>query len=119
MVSIDATPKSCAEQKEPLRTPSFDSQTLPLLGAKLNSHALKKTLVLDVDETLCHATTLPTDDADFTVCVRQFSGFLKFNVRKRPFVDEFLAHMGRVYEVVFFSSANEDYSNKLLDRIDT
>ena len=44
---------------------------------------------------------------------------LEFFVRKRPFIDEFLEQMSRVYEVVFFSSASEEYTNKLLDRIDS
>ena len=41
-----------------------------------------------------------------------------FYCKKRPFVDEFIAAVGKKFEVVFFCSANEEYANKVLDVLD-
>ena len=71
-----------------------------------------------MDETLCHATTEPIDNPDFVVEVKQQGVYIPFYVLKRPFIDEFLEVVGKLYEVIFFTSANEDYSNKVLDVLD-
>ena len=77
-----------------------------LLGEQTRFNKGKKTLVLDVDETLCHATTWDDENADFSIDVRQDGRIETFHVRKRPFVDEFLAVVGKLYELVFFSAAS-------------
>jgi carboxy-terminal domain RNA polymerase II polypeptide A small phosphatase len=37
---------------------------------------------------------------------------------KRPFLDEFLEHLFDNFEVVFYTSAIEQYANLVLDEID-
>ena len=80
----------------------------------------RKTLVLDLDETLVHASfevnnrpsrcpspSLKQDDtgSDFSVSVRIGRKLYAAHVRKRPFVEEFLKRMGELYEVVVFTAS--------------
>lgn len=52
--------------------------------------ASRKTLVLDLDETLVHSTVKPSPLASFAVEVYLEGNYCKFHVFKRPFVDHFL-----------------------------
>lgn len=70
----------------------------------------KKLLILDVDETLIHARTSPLDRApDFTV--------FDYHVYKRPFLDQFLQEIQADFKIAFWSSASDDYVEKIVDTI--
>lgn len=78
------------------------------------------TLVLDLDETLVHCTTDPTEAAtpDFIFDVN-FNGTLyKVRVNKRPFFHEFIQFVSRLFEVVVFTASQRVYADKLLDILD-
>ena len=65
----------------------------------------KKTLVLDLDETLAHASyqKFATPDIEFTLKNENHS--TEIFVKKRPFVNEFLAIVSKYYEVVIFTAS--------------
>lgn len=66
----------------------------------LNSQ--KILLILDLDETLIHATSHKIrDDFDFQV--------FHYFVYKRPFLDEFIATCVEHFELAVWSSASDDY----------
>ena len=72
---------------------------------------MRKLLILDVDETLIFATEEPLSRiADFTVGN-------KYNVYKRPFVEQFLAWCFENFEVAVWTSATEDYAAEVLANI--
>ena len=54
---------------------------------------------IDLDETLVHSSFKPLPFPDFTVDVMLDSELHMVSVRKRPFVEEFLVEMKKIYEV--------------------
>jgi len=89
-----------------------------LLGPKEKKFKGMKCLVLDLDETLVHSSFKPVRDADYVVPVEIEGIVYKVYVRKRPFVDEFLAECAKHYEIVVFTASLGKYANPLLDMLD-
>ena len=87
-----------------------------LLPNKLDN---KKTLVLDLDETLIHSAFepfKPKDDIKLKMKIKN-EGYI-IHVLKRPYLDEFLKIVTQKYEVVIFTASISDYANPLLDKLD-
>ena len=79
----------------------------------------KKTLILDLDETLVHSSFKPFSfSADLLLNIFVENGNHLVHVLKRPFVDEFLNEMSKIYEIVVFTASISQYANPLLDRLD-
>ena len=67
-------------------------------------------LILDLDETLIHATERPLDrPADFSV--------YGYHVYRRPYLDAFLAECARHFELAVWSSASDDYVRAAVETI--
>eukprot|EP01053_Blabericola_migrator_P004513 Blabericola_migrator_1__4512@NODE_2404_length_2816_cov_136_219716_g1507_i0_p2_GENE_NODE_2404_length_2816_cov_136_219716_g1507_i0NODE_2404_length_2816_cov_136_219716_g1507_i0_p2_ORF_typecomplete_len348_score22_07NIF/PF03031_18/1_1e49_NODE_2404_length_2816_cov_136_219716_g1507_i012292272 len=90
----------------------------PLLGPQRPSERGKKTLVLDLDETLVHSSFQPVALAAFVIPVEIESLTYEIYVAKRPGVDEFLSFCTELYEVVIFTASVGKYAGPLLDKID-
>lgn len=78
----------------------------------------KKTLVLDLDETLVHSSFKPIPDPDFVISIELDGVVHRVYVRKRPGVDNFLRVVGEKYEVVVFTASLAKYADPLLDILD-
>jgi RNA polymerase II subunit A small phosphatase-like protein len=78
----------------------------------------KKTLVLDLDETLVHSSFKPIPNADFVLSIDLEGNTHRVYVRKRPGVDHFLRHCAERYEVVVFTASLAKYADPLLDILD-
>ena len=84
----------------------------------------KKTLVLDLDETLVHSIgTIPSDSndipqSDFTIKVPQINSSHDVHVMVRPHVEEFLERMSKRFELVIFTASISKYANPLLNIVD-
>ena len=82
----------------------------------------KKTLVLDLDETLVHSIGEGAVDSsspsDFTIRVEQQNSSHDVHVMVRPHVEEFLERMSKRYELVIFTASISKYANPLLNVID-
>ena len=81
----------------------------------------RHTLVLDLDETLVHASALPMPRYDFSFSF-QFGGVQHtMYVRKRPFLEAFFNHL-QLYRdswaVVIFTASVRAYADALLDILD-
>ena len=79
----------------------------------------RKTLVLDLDETLIHSAFepfIPKDD--ITLTMKMKNDDIIIHVLKRPYLDEFLNIVTQKYEVVIFTASISDYANPLLDQLD-
>ncbi|XP_047043318.1 probable C-terminal domain small phosphatase [Lolium rigidum] len=110
----------------PPPTPSVVSSPRSQRPGKVHPAALppptdptKKTLFLDLDETLIHSQTDPVPDLyDFTVHPVICGQAITFYVRKRPGVDAFLHAAADAFEVVVFTAGLEQYASLVLDRLD-
>jgi len=77
-----------------------------------------KCLVLDLDETLVHSSFKPIPNPDFIIPVEIEDQVYKVYVVKRPGVDQFLAAMGGLFEVVVFTASLAKYADPVLDLLD-
>ena len=67
-------------------------------------------LILDVDETLIHATEKELNQkVDFRI--------FDYNIYKRPFLDEFLKEVKSDFLIAIWSSASDDYVEEITKRI--
>ncbi|XP_055624917.1 CTD nuclear envelope phosphatase 1 homolog isoform X1 [Toxorhynchites rutilus septentrionalis] len=86
----------------------------------------RKTLVLDLDETLIHShhdamprnTVKPGTPHDFTVKVTIDRHPVRFFVHKRPHVDYFLDIVSQWYDLVVFTASMEIYGAAVADKLD-
>ena len=91
-----------------------------LLPPKTPVHVNKNTLVLDLDETLVHSDLEQTAGkaADFSFPVHFNNQKHVVNVKKRPFLAEFMEFAARHFEVVVFTASQRVYAERLLDTLD-
>ncbi|XP_076948606.1 uncharacterized protein LOC143620921 [Bidens hawaiensis] len=83
----------------------------------------KKTVFLDVDETLIHSVPasglIRPQHYDFIVNPLLDGERVTFYVTKRPFVDEFLKFLHeKGFEIVVFTAGIEEYASLVLDTLD-
>jgi len=109
------------------QTVKYDLPPLsPLSRHRLNIVA-RKTLVLDLDETLIHShhdgiarpgIEKPNTPADFTLSVHIEGHPVRFCVHKRPHVDFFLNVISDWYDLVVFTASMEIYGSAVADKLD-
>eukprot|EP00210_Caulerpa_lentillifera_P008160 g7793.t1 len=93
---------------------------LPLLPPVLRSFSSRKTLVLDIDETLVHSELEPTDSMEFdhVFQVKYLGPPKTVGVKKRPFVEAFIQWCGENFELVTFTSSIKQYADQVIDWLD-
>jgi len=88
----------------------------------------RKTLVLDLDETLIHSVFKPIENSDMIIKIpdvitdnegNSYSLMNDIYVFKRPGVDMFLKRLSRYYELVIFTASIDKYANPVIDALDT
>jgi RNA polymerase II subunit A small phosphatase-like protein len=89
-----------------------------LLGELAPIDRGRKTLVLDLDETLVHSSFKPVSNADFIVPVEIEDQVHQVYVVKRPCVDQFMKRMGELFEIVVFTASLAKYADPVLDLLD-
>lgn len=89
-----------------------------LIGPLSKVDGGKKTLVLDLDETLVHSSFQPLPDADFVVPVDIEGKQVQVYVLKRPWLDHFMERIGPLFETVVFTASLSKYADPLLDLLD-
>ena len=78
----------------------------------------KKTLVLDLDETLVHSSFIPFEKNDLILNVNFDGVFYNIYVLVRPGAEQFIKEMGKYFEIVTFTASIESYASPLLDLLD-
>ena len=84
----------------------------------------KKTLILDLDETLVHSSFRPiiyngiTYPPDIFLTINFHNKYHNIYVLKRPYVDEFIKEMNKIYNIIIFTASVKEYANPLLDILD-
>ena len=106
---LPATPES---------TGAPDTSAWKLLPPMRPEHSNRKTLVLDLDETLVHSVFHPVPGADMVVTVLVEGIPTTVYVHKRPGVDEFLKAAAKLFEVVIFTASVQPYADALVDLLD-
>lgn len=89
---------------------------LSLFGKK--SLKEKKTLVLDLDETLIHSLSRSTGFSQghmVEVKLQNSSFATLYNVLKRPYCDEFLEKVSQWYNLVIFTASVQAYADPMID----
>ena len=100
-------------------TPSAISGSLQIQSPKNN----KKYLILDLDETLVHSSTVRTNNIDYIIPVKTEDlgnddvNTQNFYVIKRPGVDNFLQRVSPYYEIIIFTAGLSSYANPVLDKL--
>ncbi|KAI8867547.1 hypothetical protein GQ42DRAFT_126565 [Ramicandelaber brevisporus] len=94
-----------------------------LLPTKSVADAHKKTLVLDLDETLVHSTFMEYHKLSHIIThetVHNYpEGYLKAVLSLiRPGAREFLERMSKKYELVIFTAGVENYARPVVDKLD-
>lgn len=98
-----------------------------LLPPQNANDAGKKTLVLDLDETLIHSVFKPIEGSDMIIKIpdevtdhegNKYSLMNDIYVFKRPGVDMFLKRLARYYELVIFTASIDKYANPVIDALD-
>eukprot|EP00884_Botryococcus_braunii_P018727 jgi/Botrbrau1/5538/Bobra.0023s0022.1 len=102
---------------QPPTPPRYTGQVL--LGPMDQQDRGKKTLVLDLDETLVHSSFRPVPNPDYVIPVEIEGKIVDVYVLKRPWMDEFMASVGQRFEVVVFTASLSKYADPLLDLLDT
>ena len=86
----------------------FKSKTLSRSFLLPMSNSNKKTLILDMDETLIHTKFQDNvTNYDLKLNVELEDNFYDIFVYKRPGVEEFLCRMSSLYELVIFTASIE------------
>jgi len=96
------------------RTNYINSQKLLPPQRKRN----RKTLVLDLDETLVHSSFIPFEENDIILQVEFDNVLYNIYVLVRPKALQFLINMSKYFEIVIFTASLSKYANPLLDIID-
>lgn len=90
----------------------------PVIGQKREEDLDKKTLVLDLDETLVHSSFKPIPNPDYIIPVDIEGKMVDVFVLKRPWLDNFLDKVGPRFEIVVFTASLAKYADPLLDLLD-
>ncbi|KAF9914908.1 Nuclear envelope morphology protein 1 [Lobosporangium transversale] len=80
--------------------------------------ARKKTLVLDLDETLIHSTSRGSRSQGYMVEVLVDRHACLYYVYKRPHVDYFLKKVSEWYKLVIFTASMAEYADPVIDWLD-
>eukprot|EP00798_Chlamydomonas_sp_ICE-L_P003902 gene3902-13972_t len=97
-----------------LCVPKFRNMLLP----KQTRQCKRKTLVLDLDETLVHSSLEMVIAPDFSFPVHFNNQEHTIHVRQRPFLHEFMSRVSELFEIVVFTASQKIYAEKLLNIID-
>lgn len=108
---------SAVQSKSPPHPASLPIKKF-LLPPLAEEHKGRKTLVLDLDETLVHSSFKPISNADFIIAVELDNIVHRVYVRKRPGVDHFLKAVGEKFEIVVFTASLAKYADPVLDILD-
>lgn len=113
--SVDAERERALQQGIPVPPRHYRE---PVIGAKFAEDAHKKTLVLDLDETLVHSSFKPIPNPDYVIPVEIDGKLVDVYVLKRPWLDHFLATLAPRFEIVVFTASLSKYADPLLDLMD-
>jgi CTD small phosphatase-like protein 2 len=96
----------------------FEYQNRPVSLPPQALHNPRPVLVLDLDETLVHCSTDPIHNPHHIFTVKFNDWNYQVFVRKRPYVEHFLEHVSKYFEITVFTASQQVYADTLLNLID-
>jgi TFIIF-interacting CTD phosphatase-like protein len=87
----------------------------------LSPHSIpnrKITVIIGLDQVLIHASPVSRPYSDFLVTVSNGTGSVTYSVYLRPFAREFLSALATLATVYLFTTADSEYTEKVLRHID-
>ena len=80
----------------------------------------KKTLVLDLDETLIHSNFFNLENSKFDIYLELVieNRKMQIHVLIRPGVEEFLEKMSKLFEIVIFTASLSQYAIPIIEQLD-
>lgn len=79
----------------------------------------KKTLVLDLDETLIHCNESTAIPADVILPIKFPTGeIVEAGINVRPYAYKCLQEMSKYFEIIVFTASHSCYANVVLDYLD-
>jgi len=88
----------------------------PLLPPQTEEMKGKKTLVLDLDETLVHSGFEGSrETSDFVLSMHVENTHMELFVKLRPFLKEFLQEVSKHFEIVIFTASMLTYADPVID----
>lgn len=103
------------KQKKP--SPTYEPPIGPFLGPQRECDKGKKTLVLDLDETLVHSTFQPSEDCQYVIPVDIDGSIYNVYVYRRPGVLEFIRRMSELYEVIIYTASLQKVGKMRYDHL--
>ena len=88
------------------------------LPPKSPEYLNKKTLILDLDETLVHSSFDPFQKNDIVLNINFDGIYYKIYVLVRPGAEEFIKNISQYFELVVFTASISKYASPLLDILD-
>ena len=110
--------KETPDPQEPTEEGEYDEVPEIVCGKKRDSDMGKKTLVLDLDETLVHSSFNEVEECDLVLPVEIDGSTCEVFVLKRPGVDKFLTDLAKDYELMIYTASLQKYADPLLDWLD-
>lgn len=104
--------------RPPVHPPPPLYSAAPVIGPLQARDAGKKTLVLDLDETLVHSSFKPISNPDYIIPVEIEGKVVDVYVLKRPHMDAFMASIAGNFEIIVFTASLSKYADPLLDLLD-
>ena len=98
--------------------PASENAPLPSALPKKTRMAPTVSLVLDLDETLVHASLEPMEEAHLTFTVNFHSQDYQVWVKIRPHCHDFLERLADKFELIVFTASQRIYADKLLNLLD-
>ncbi|GJQ11356.1 hypothetical protein GpartN1_g3147.t1 [Galdieria partita] len=91
------------------------STLLPVQSERMKG---RKTLVLDLDETLVHSSFDDSKhESDFTLNLDISNISMTLFVKKRPWCDEFLQKVSQIFEIIIFTASLPAYADPVIDML--
>lgn len=78
----------------------------------------KKTLILDLDETLIHCLDNSECEPDLSLGVSIEGTPITIDITIRPYALTFLKKISKKWEVIVFTASHQEYADAILDEID-
>lgn len=131
VISLGPSPKGKISGKEDVQPPTTKDSTTNNNNTTLTkkqelyktvsppSNLKRKTLILDLDETLVHSTIKAVTHHHITVDVLIDGMTCTFYVIKRPHVDLFLKKVAEWFDLIIFTASMQQYADPLIDQLDT
>ena len=96
------------------------------IGNNILKHNNKKLLILDLDETLVHSSFKPLGidhdnkiiKPDIFLKILFDNKYYNLYVLTRPYINEFLKEMSKLFIIYIFTASIKEYANPLLNEID-